>query len=302
MRVLVSGSNGMIGTALVRRLSSAGHDVVPLVRSAGASLGGAVKWDPASGRLDPDALGPIDAVVHLAGAGIGDHRWSDAHKRRVLESRITGTSLLAATLASLPTPPAVLASASAVGYYGDRGDAVISEESGPGEGFLAGVCRAWELATAPAEAAGIRVVHLRSGIVLSAGGGALAKQLPIFRLGLGGRLGRGRQYTSWISLTDEVGAITFVLGCGDLRGPVNLTAPWPVTNAEFTKALGSALHRPTVLAVPAAALSFVLGREMAAEMLLSGARVVPARLQAAGYAFAHRTLPEALAAALNQGT
>jgi hypothetical protein len=296
VRVLISGSRGLIGSALVPRLESDGHVVVRLVR--GPSEPGTATWDPAHGQLDPVVLGGVDAVVHLSGEGIATHRWSPAHKGRVLHSRVDSTTLLARTLVGLPNRPAVLLSASAIGYYGDRGDDELTEDAGPGTGFLADLCQAWEAATAAAEEAGIRVVRLRTGIVLCRSGGALAKQLPLFRLGVGGRLGSGRQQTSWISIDDEVGAIAFALARPGLRGPVNLTAPFPVSNAEFSATLARAVHRPAVLPVPAFALRAALGRQMADEMVLSGARVVPARLQAAGYTFAHPNLDEALASVL----
>ena len=293
MRVLVSGSHGLIGSALVARLATSGHDVVRLTRGP-RTQPQTVSWDPAEGRLDPQQLVGVDAVVHLAGEGIGDHRWTSAHLGRVLDSRVQGTTLLAQALSTLERRPAVLLSASAIGYYGDCGDEAVTESHGPGQGFLAEVCQQWEAATASAEAAGIRVAHLRTGVVLSPTGGALGKQLPLFRLGLGGRLGAGDQYLSWIDLDDAAGAIEFALGATDLHGPVNVTAPAPVTNAEFTKALGKALHRPAFLAVPEAALRLVMGRQMANEMVLSGARVLPTRLEAAGYRFLRPTLVESL--------
>ena len=292
MKVAITGAHGLIGAALADRLRSSGHDVVGVVRGQPGS--GEVRWDPTTGEIDAAGLEGIDAAVHLAGAGIGDKRWSTAYKGRVLDSRVQGTELLASTLAALRQPPRVLLSGSAVGFYGNRGDEVLTEESGPGRGFLADLCVRWEASTAAAEQAGIRVLHLRSGIVLARKGGALGKQLPLFRFGLGGRLGPGRQYTSWISLDDEVGAIDFALTADGLRGAANLTAPSPVTNAEFTATLGAALHRPAVLRVPAAALRLALGREMADEMLLAGQRVVPSALEASGFRFEHPDLAGAL--------
>ncbi|MEA2717379.1 MAG: uncharacterized protein QOI99_1696, partial [Actinomycetota bacterium] len=235
-----------------------------------------------------------DAVVHLAGVGIGDHRWTPEHKAAVLDSRVQGTSLLASTLARLERPPAVLASASAVGYYGDRGDQPLTEADGPGTGFLADVVRQWEDAAAPAAAAGIRVARLRSGVVLTDKGGALDKQLLPFKMGLGGRVGTGEQYLSWISLDDEVAAIGHVLTTPSIDGPVNLTAPGPVTNAEFTRALGKVLGRPTVLPVPKLALTTMFGKEMTAEMLYAGQRVLPAVLQGSGFAFVDQEIEAAL--------
>jgi uncharacterized protein len=253
-----------------------------------------VRWDPAAGSIDAAALEGHDAVVNLAGAGLGDRRWTADYKAAIRDSRVQGTALLARTLASLDRPPAVLASGSAVGFYGNRGDDELTEESGPGSGFLAEVVRDWEAATVPARDAGIRVATLRSAVVLSPQGGALRRQLLPFRLGVGGRLGSGRQWFSWISLDDEVGAIRHVLTHGDVQGPVNLSAPGPVTNAEFTRNLGRALRRPTVLPTPTAALWLLFGREMVAEMLLTSHRVLPAVLTASGYSFRHPAVDAAL--------
>lgn len=264
-----------------------------LVRSRPAPGSSDVAWDPVAGTIDAGALQGTEAVVHLAGEGIASRRWNAEHKRRVLDSRVQGTRLLSETLAKLDPRPQVLVSASAVGYYGDRGDETITEDSPPGQGFLAEVCTQWEAAAAAAVDAGIRVVHPRTGIVLSPEGGALKTQLPLFRFGLGGRLGSGRNWVPWISLDDEVGAIVHCID-HDLRGPVNLTAPSPVTNAEFTKALGRVLGRPTVVAAPNFALGIVLGREMAKELLLAGQRALPTRLQQSGYAFRHPELEGAL--------
>jgi len=284
MKVAITGSHGLIGSALSARLAGRGDTVAP------------VRRDP-DGQIDPDALDGVDAVVHLAGVGIADKRWSDAHKAAVRESRVQGTSLVARTIAAMTPRPALL-SASAVGFYGDRGREPVDEASPPGRGYLAELCVAWEQATAPAVEAGARVVHLRSGIVLSPTGGALKKQLPLFRFGVGGRLGSGRQFMSWITLEDEVAAIDFLLHHDSVSGPVNLTAPQPVTNAEFTAALGRAVHRPAVVPVPAAALKVVMGSQMVDEMLLSSANVVPRALERAGYQFAHPALEEALTSIL----
>jgi uncharacterized protein (TIGR01777 family) len=289
MNVLVTGSHGLIGTALVQALKLGGHNVRPAVRGE--------TWDIPARRFDRSALDGIDAVVHLAGEGIGARRWSKAQKARIMSSRVDGTALLADAIAACDAPPRVLVSGSAVGFYGERGDEELTEGSGPGDDFLSEVCQAWEAATAPASEAGVRVVHLRTGIVLSGRGGALKKQLPLFRVGLGGRLGSGRQWLSWVSLHDEVGAILHALRSDDLSGPVNATAPNPVTNAELTAALGKALRRPARLPVPRAALSVVLGREMASSLTASQ-RVKPACLQAHGYRFKHPELPAALEAAL----
>ena len=236
--------------------------------------------------------------MHLAGAGVGDKRWTPARKQVILTSRTDSTGLLVATLADLPTPPPVLVSASAVGYYGDRGEDVLDEDSPAGHGFLADVCVAWEASAAPATAAGIRTVVLRTGIVLSGSGGALGKQLPLFRLGVGGKIGSGRQYRSWITLDDHVGAVLHCITDPSLSGPVNATAPHPATDAELAKALGAALHRPSFVAVPTPALKVVLGAEMAADMVLASQRVLPARLTAAGYRFAHTDLDEAVRSVL----
>ena len=293
MRIAVTGSSGLIGTALVAVLEADGHHVTRLVRGD-AHGPDQLRWDPAAGTIDAAGLEGHDAVVHLAGVGIGDHKWTAEHKAAVLDSRVQGTSLLATTLAALDRPPAVLASASAVGYYGDRGGQTLTEADGPGTGFLADVVRQWEDAAAPAAAAGIRVARLRSGVVLSDKGGALDKQLLAFKMGVGGRIGSGDQYLSWISVDDEVAAIRHVLATDTIEGPVNLTAPAPVTNAEFTKALGTVLGRPTVLPVPKFALNTMFGKEMVAEMLLAGQRVLPAVLQASGFDYVDVEIEAAL--------
>ena len=297
MRVVVTGSHGFIGTALTARLQADGHQVTRLVRSPSPGPG-EVAWDIERGSIDAAGLEAHDAVVHLAGAGIGDKRWTDTQKRAIRESRKRGTELLARALSLLNARPRVLASGSAIGYYGDRGDEVLTEGSSPGDDFLAEVVVDWERATAAAADAGIRVVLLRSGIVLSGRGGALGKQLLPFKLGLGGRLGSGRQYQSWISLADEIGAILHAATDDTLSGPVNLTGPEPVTNIEFTKALGRALHRPTVIPVPIAGVKLVFGKQLVEEMLLASQRVLPAALERSGYRFAHRTVDDALRAAL----
>ena len=310
MDVVVTGSSGLIGTALRPALAAAGHRMVPMVRArAGGAAGGdapaggdALHWDPDAGAIDSGGLEGVGAVIHLAGEGIGNKRWNEAQKAKIKESRTRGTTLLAETLAKLAKPPKVLLSGSAVGIYGDRGDEVLTENSRAGAGFLAEVCVAWEAAAAPAREAGIRVSHLRTGIVLSGRGGALAKMVTPFKFGVGGRLGSGRQWMSWISIDDEVGAIVHLLGDGAPAGPVNLTAPNPATNAEFTKALGEALGRPTVLPVPKIGLKLLLGGEMAQELLLGGQRVLPTRLLDSGYTFAHPELADALQTALAQAS
>jgi len=311
VNVLVTGSSGLIGSALLERLSTGGNRVTRLVRQAprpstGASPGGRaeagwtaydVHWDPSQGVIDLEGLesaGPFDGVVHLAGAGIGDKRWSPSRKRVVLESRIDSTALLVTSLLQLAPRPPVLISASAVGYYGDGGDRELTEEAPQGAGFLAEVCGLWERSAAPAADAGIRTVNLRSGIVLSPSGGALAKMLPLFKLGLGGRLGSGTQYQSWIALEDEVGVILRALVDGSVAGPLNVTAPRPVTNAELSLAIARAVHRPCRLSAPKTALRLALGSEMANEMLLAGQRAIPARLTDMGYAFGHPDLDETL--------
>jgi len=301
VRVAVTGSSGLIGSALVRSLEGDGHGVVRVVRSAsaGGDHGATVTWDPVQGTIDAAGLEGVDAAVHLAGAGIGDERWSDDRKRVILESRTKGTALLARTLAGLAAPPAVLLSGSAVGYYGDRGDEVCTETSPAGTGYLAEVCEAWEAAAAPAVEAGIRTAFLRTGIVQTKAGGALKKTLPLFKLGLGGRFGSGKQWWSWISLADEVGAIRHLLD-HDVSGPVNLTAPAPVTNAEYTSTLGSVLGRPTVLPVPSFGPKLLLGAEGAKAVLLDGQRVLPAVLERKGYTFRHPTLEAALRSELSR--
>ncbi len=296
MDVVVTGSSGLVGTAVRGALERAGHRMVPMVRTRAG--GDALGWDPDRGIIDAGGLEGVGAVVHLAGEGIGAKRWNEAQKARIKQSRTGPTRLLAETLAKLDRPPEVLLSASAVGYYGDRGDEVLTESSRAGEGFLAGVCVGWEAATAPAREAGIRVSHLRTGIVLAATGGALAQMLKPFRLGLGGRLGSGRQWMSWISIDDEAGAIVHLLGDDAPGGAVNLTAPNPVSNADFTVALGRALRRPAAMPVPKIALKVALGSEMAGELLLSSQRALPTRLLDSGYTFAHPELADGLRAVL----
>jgi uncharacterized protein (TIGR01777 family) len=298
MDVAVTGASGLIGSALARALEADGHRVLRVVRPSSAASGGdTVTWSPADGTIDRAGLEGIDAVVHLAGEGIAERRWSDEQKRRILESRTTGSSLLATTLAGLQRPPKVLLSSSAIGFYGDRGTEVLTEQSAPGQGFLTDVCVAWEGATRPAEEAGIRVAHLRTGIVLDRSGGALAKLVPLFRLGLGGRLGNGRQMWSWISLPDHIAATRFLLDA-PISGPVNLTGPAPVSNAEFTKVLARAVHRPALFPVPAFGPGIVLGRELAHNLLFTSADVRPAVLRDAGFTFAHPDVETALAAVL----
>ncbi len=291
MEIAITGSSGLIGTALRGELVAAGHRVVPVTRRGNEGI----HWDPARQEIDAASLEGMDAVVHLAGEGIADHRWTDEQKGLILRSRVEGTTLLAKTLAGLTRPPKALLSGSAIGYYGDRGDEAVVESSARGTGFLADVAAQWEASTAPAEAAGIQVVHLRTGIVLARQGGVLKKMLPLYKLGLGGKLGSGQQYMSWISLADEIGIIAWLLQPEHRRaGPVNLTAPNPVTNAEFNEAVGRALHRPKFLSVPKFGPKLLLGGQLAAELLFEGARVLPEAIQTSGYQFAHPTIEKAL--------
>lgn len=296
--VLVSGAHGLIGSALVRDLLAAGDRVIRLTRAGGAVAADEVVWDPGAGRIDATRLEGIDAVVHLAGESIAQARWTAERKARIWRSRVDGTTLLARAVADLASPPPTMVCASAVGYYGDRGDEILKEESHPGTGFLADLCREWEAAAEPARARGIRVAHLRTGTVLSGGGGALPRLLPLFRLGLGGAIGSGRQYISWIVLADAIGAIRHVLARDELAGPVNLVSPRPVTNREFTRALARVVRRPAVLPVPAPMLRLVFG-ELADETLLASTRAEPARLLGTGYVFRLPGLDGALAALLN---
>ena len=302
MRVAVTGSTGLIGRAVVERLEADGHQAVRVVRPTGSlEAAGApvVRWDPSAGEIDAGALEGLDAAVHLAGEPIAARRWSAEQKQRIADSRAHGTALLAGALARLDAPPSVLVSASAIGYYGDRGDERLDEASSVGSGFLAEVCRDWEAAADPARDAGIRVTHPRTGVVLSHSGGALAEMLPFFRLGLGGRIGNGRQWMSWITLHDEVEALLWLL-TADVEGPVNLTAPEPVTNRQLTAALGRALRRPTLLPTPKPALWARLGRELTDALLYSSARVEPAVLLRRGFRFSHPDIATGLAEVLDR--
>ena len=296
MNVLVTGSHGMIGTALIPRLRARGDRVLRLVRSEPEGSDD-VRWDPPAGTIDSGALEGVDAVVHLAGVGIGDKKWTDARKKEVLDSRTVPTALLARTLAALDTKPRVLVSASAIGYYGDRGDDVLTEAAAPGDDFGARVCREWEAATEPAEEAGIRVIRTRTGLVLTARGGFLKRLLLPFKLGIGGRLGSGRQWMSWITLDDDLDAILHLIDTDSLAGPVNLTAPNPVSNAEFTEQFGRAVHRPTVIPTPMPALKLVYGSELV-DTLLGSQRVVPEKLEQSGFTFSQPELEGALRAVL----
>jgi uncharacterized protein (TIGR01777 family) len=278
--VAVTGATGFVGSALCARLAAAGARVVRIGRDARSD----VLWDPTADRLEGEALRGVDAVVHLAGASLADGRWTAARRQQILESRVASTALLARTMAALgDAGPRVLVSGSAIGYYGDSGADWVDEDSAPGTGFLPDVVRAWEAAAAPAEGAGIRVVRARLGVVLGRDGGALAKMLPPFRAGVGGPIGSGRQYFSWIALDDAAGALEFLAGSPDARGPVNVVAPHPVTNTELVRALGRALGRPAVLPLPAAAVRVLFG-EMGEATLLAGQRVQGARLASLGFA------------------
>jgi uncharacterized protein (TIGR01777 family) len=293
MKIAVSGSSGLVGGTLVPSLAAAGDDVRRLVRGAAAGHADAIAWDPDRGTIDAAALSGVEAIVHLAGENIAGGRWDDERKRGIRASRVNGTTLVAKTLAKMQHPPRVLVCASAIGFYGPHGDEPIDESAPPGTDFLAGVCREWEAAADPARAAGIRVVHLRFGVVLSPKGGALAKMMTPFKMGVGGRIGSGRQWMSWVSIDDAVGAVAHALHYARVDGPVNVVAPNPVTNAQFTKSLGRALGRPTILPMPAFAARLAFG-EMAEALLLGGQRVTPAKLQAAGYEFRHPNLDGAL--------
>jgi uncharacterized protein (TIGR01777 family) len=292
LRIAVSGATGLIGSALAQRLTHDGHEVVPLVRRPVRPSERAIAWDPARGTIDRAALEGLGAVVNLAGENVLG-RWTAAKKQRIQASRVAGTRLVSEAIAGLARPPRVLLAASAVGYYGDRGSAELTEQSPPGDDFLAQVARDWEAAASPAARAGVRVANLRFGVVLAREGGVLPKMLPAFRLGVGGPIGRGAQYFPWIAMEDVLGAILFILATDSLSGPMNITAPHPVTQLEFVRTLGRVLRRPAVLPVPPLALQLVFGREAAA-LMQSGQRVLPARLLAAGFRFRFGDLEPAL--------
>ncbi len=293
MKILVTGASGMVGSALASVLEERGDRVLRLTRTGSGGGPGTVAWDPASGSLDAAALEGIDAAVHLAGENIAAGRWNAAKKRRILESRVHATRLLAQTLTRLARPPRCLVSASAVGYYGDRGAEILREDSPPGTGFLPEVCLAWEREAQAAAAAGIRLVLLRIGVVLSRSGGMLARLLPLFRLGFGGKIGSGEQYMSWVTLEDLVEIVLHALGDASLSGPVNAVTPNAVRNAEFTRTLGRVLRRPTFFAVPAPLARLALG-EMADALLLASARVEPAALARTSFRFRYPLLEPAL--------
>ena len=300
-RILLSGASGMLGTTLQTSMRADGAEIVQLVRREPEQIG-ELRWEPSGKSVfaAKDGLEGLRVAIHLSGANVAAHRWTPEYRREIAASRVDSTRVLATALAGLRNPPPVLLVASATGIYGDRGDEVLTEDSVPGSGFLAEVCRDWEAAARPAVEAGIRVVHLRFGVVLAAREGALGKLTPLFRLGLGGRLGTGRQWMSWIALEDLTAAVRFILKAPEIVGAVNLAAPHPVTNSAFTRAMGRALHRPALLPVPAFALRLAVG-PMADEALLSSARVVPSKLVAAGFQFAQPTIETALAAALGSG-
>ncbi len=301
MRVAITGSTGLVGSEVVSVLSAAGLEAVRLVRRAPAPGEKAVRWNPAQGEVDVAGLEGFDAVIHLAGENVGSGRWTAARKTAIRDSRVNGTRLLCDALAGLARPPKTLVCASAIGYYGDRGEELLTEESSPGTGFLAEVSREWEAASGSAARKGIRVVILRIGVVLSSNGGALSRMLPLFRAGLGGVIGGGSQYLSWVALDDLPFIILHSLQCAELVGPVNAVTPHPVTNREFTRALGNALSRPTPLPVPVFALRLAVGREMADSLLLASARVLPRRLETTGYRFRFPELGEALRHLLGKG-
>lgn len=296
LRIAITGATGFLGTALGRHLRAAGHGVVPITRSPVGAGSEAVVWNPERGELDPASLEGIDALIHLAGENIAQ-RWTESAKREIRESRVRSTKLIARALAAMQRPPRVWLSGSAVGFYGNRGTELLDESSAPGKGFLADVVQAWEGATEAANRGDLRVVHLRSGLVLDGQGGALQKMLPPFRIGLGGKIGSGEQMMSWIERSDWVRAVEKLLRAPLVKGPVNLVAPTPVSNAEFSAALGRVLGKPAALTVPEFAIRLALG-EMGEEVLLAGQRVVPTRLLGAGYSFAHETIDAALHAAL----
>lgn len=301
MRIAITGSTGLIGRHLADALRARGDEVVPVVRRPAGP--GEIHWDPSAGVLDPNSLMGVDAVVNLSGAGIGDRRWTTTYKRTILESRTMTTSLLATTMAQAAVDggPKRLLNGSAIGFYGARGDEELDETSPVGSGFLADVCVDWEASASPASEAGISVALLRTGIVLSPRGGALAKLLPLFRFGLGGRMGSGRQWQSWISIDDEVGAIIHLLSSG-VEGPVNLTAPNPVTNADFTVALAKAVKRPALIPVPGFGPKILLGSELAEALLLTGQRVLPNALQGDGYTFIHSDIASAFSHLVSQAS
>ena len=295
MKILVSGSHGLVGKALTTSLANAGHEIVSLVRQSANDS--EIEWHPNQGKINGQQLEGLDVVVHLAGESIASGRWTEGKKKKIRESRVKGTELLSSALALLSQPPSRFISASAIGFYGNRGDELLTEKSAPGNGFLPEVCIAWERATGQAEAKGIRTIHTRFGIILDEKGGALERMLTPFRMGVGGKVGNGKQWMSWIALEDVISALRFLIDEPGSEGPLNLTAPDPVTNADFTEALGNVLSRPTLFSVPAFAARLAFG-EMADELLLSSAKVEPRRLKENGYEFKHPELSSALKAIL----
>lgn len=295
-RIAIAGASGLIGSALTRSLTADGHEVVRLVRRAPRGKD-EVRWDPDGQRMDAGGLAGCAAVVNLAGAGVASRRWTQAYKRKILDSRVRGTATLAAAVAALDERPEVFVNGSAIGFYGETGDREVDESAPPGEGFLPSVCVAWEGAAAPAREAGVRTVFARTGLVVAREGGAWGKLFPLFKAGLGGRMGDGRQYWSYISLHDEVAAIRHLIDTSSLSGPVNLTAPTPLTNREITEAMGRVLHRPTVFPTPAPLLRLALG-DMSGD-ILGSQRVHPTRLLSSGFTFAFPTIEDALRAALH---
>jgi len=293
MRIAITGSSGLVGTALVETLSRRGDQVRRLVRRAADADRQEIEWDPQGGQVDAESLENLDALIHLGGAGIAERRWTERQKALIRDSRVDSTRLLSTTLARLSNPPATFICASAVGYYGDRGDELLTESSPPGVGFLPDVCQQWEQATEPARGAGIRVVNLRTGIVFSSAGGPLSKMVTPFKFGVGGVLGDGRQYLSWITLNDLIRVILFVLDQSSLTGPVNAAAPNAVTNRDLTRTLGQVLKRPTIMRSPAFAIRAIFG-EMGRRLLLEGCRVRPEKLLAAGFDFEQASLEAAL--------
>lgn len=291
MRVLIAGASGLVGSALIPALEAEGNEVTRLVRTSAGT--GEIEWHPNNDQLDPAKLEGFDAIINLAGENIAGGRWTDDQKRKIRDSRVNGTHLLSEAIAKLSTRPRVFVCASATGIYGDRGDEILDEQSDSGGGFLAGVCREWEQATEPAVQVGVRTVNLRFGPILARAGGMLAKLLTPFKMGMGGKVGSGKQYISWVAIDDAVGAIKIALSDGSIRGPLNVVSPNPVTNEVFTKTLGHVLSRPTALAIPAFAARLAFG-EMADEMLLTSQRVVPKRLTEAGYEFQQPELEGAL--------
>ena len=298
MTILVSGASGLVGQCVVAHATRAGHDVIKLVRSREKASANGIYWDPAKGEIDRDQLEGIDCVVHLAGENIAANRWTSAVKKRIRDSRVNGTALLAEALSAMKTPPRTFIMASAVGYYGDRGDEVLHDNATAGDGYLADVCRDWEAAAKPLEDRKVRVVKLRIGVALTLKGGALPKMLSAFKTGMGGKIGSGKQYMAWITLEDLIGIVLFAIDNESVRGALNAVAPYPVTNADFTRALGKAIGRPTIMTVPAFALKMAVG-EIAMELLKS-TRAVPTALEKYGYQFSHPDLETALSSVLDK--